>query len=65
MWVAGYGDVGKGVAKAFQLAAAEVVISEVDPICALQARMAGYRVSCMAACWLGSSASRALAAWQA
>ncbi|GAB4823996.1 hypothetical protein N2152v2_011042 [Parachlorella kessleri] len=45
VWVAGYGDVGKGVAKAFQLAAAEVVVSEVDPICALQARMAGYRVA--------------------
>lgn len=46
MFVAGYGDVGKGVAHAFQRAAAEVVVSEVDPICALQARMAGFRVSC-------------------
>lgn len=45
MWVAGYGDVGKGVAQAFQRATAEVVVSEVDPICALQARMAGVRVS--------------------
>lgn len=45
VFVAGYGDVGKGVARAFKEACAEVIVSEVDPICALQARMAGFKVA--------------------
>jgi len=42
--VAGYGDVGKGSAAAMKGAGAHVYIAEVDPICALQACMEGYRV---------------------
>jgi len=42
--VAGYGDVGKGCAQAFRGMGATVVITEIDPICALQASMEGYRV---------------------
>ena len=38
-WVAGYGDVGKGSAAAMKAAGARVTISEIDPICALQATM--------------------------
>ena len=44
-FVAGYGDVGKGSAAAFKAAGARVVVSEVDPICALQATMEGYTVA--------------------
>ncbi len=42
--VAGYGDVGKGCAASLRGQGARVVISEVDPICALQAAMEGYQV---------------------
>ncbi|WP_298139456.1 adenosylhomocysteinase [Acidiferrobacter sp.] len=42
--VAGYGDVGKGCAQAFRGMGATVWVTEIDPICALQAAMEGYRV---------------------
>jgi adenosylhomocysteinase len=42
--VLGYGDVGKGCAQAFRGLGATVCVTEVDPICALQAAMEGYRV---------------------
>lgn len=42
--VCGYGDVGKGCAAALRGMGAQVVVTEVDPICALQAAMEGYRV---------------------
>ncbi|NOZ37075.1 MAG: adenosylhomocysteinase, partial [Gammaproteobacteria bacterium] len=42
--VLGYGDVGKGCAQAFRGMGATVLVTEVDPICALQAAMEGYRV---------------------
>jgi len=42
--VLGYGDVGKGCAQAFRGMGASVWVTEVDPICALQAAMEGYRV---------------------
>lgn len=42
--VLGYGDVGKGCAQAFRGMGATVMVTEVDPICALQAAMEGYRV---------------------
>ena len=42
--VAGYGDVGKGTAASFKGAGAIVAVSEIDPICALQAAMDGYEV---------------------
>jgi adenosylhomocysteinase len=45
--VAGYGDVGKGSAQALRALSAQVWVSEVDPICALQAAMEGYRVVTM------------------
>jgi adenosylhomocysteinase len=45
--VAGYGDVGKGSAQALRALSAQVWITEVDPICALQAAMEGYRVVSM------------------
>jgi adenosylhomocysteinase len=45
--VAGYGDVGKGCAQALRALSAQVWITEVDPICALQAAMEGYRVVTM------------------
>jgi adenosylhomocysteinase len=44
-FVAGYGDVGKGAAEALRGQGARVIISEVDPICALQAAMDGYQVT--------------------
>ena len=43
--VCGYGDVGKGCAEALRGQGARVVITEIDPICALQAAMDGYQVS--------------------
>ncbi|MEY4533084.1 MAG: hypothetical protein RI926_853 [Actinomycetota bacterium] len=43
-FVAGYGDVGKGSAEALRGQGARVIISEIDPICALQAAMDGYQV---------------------
>ena len=42
--VCGYGDVGKGSAETLQNEKAKVLVSEIDPICALQACMAGYKV---------------------
>eukprot|EP00010_Vexillifera_abyssalis_P008496 CAMPEP_0201550514 /NCGR_PEP_ID=MMETSP0173_2-20130828/6862_1 /ASSEMBLY_ACC=CAM_ASM_000268 /TAXON_ID=218659 /ORGANISM="Vexillifera sp., Strain DIVA3 564/2" /LENGTH=487 /DNA_ID=CAMNT_0047960513 /DNA_START=61 /DNA_END=1525 /DNA_ORIENTATION=- len=43
--VCGYGDVGKGCAESLRGQGARVVITEIDPICALQAAMAGYEVN--------------------
>jgi len=43
--VCGYGDVGKGCAEALKSMGAQVVVTEIDPICALQAAMEGYKVS--------------------
>jgi adenosylhomocysteinase len=45
--VAGYGDVGKGCAQALRGMGARVLITEIDPICALQAAMEGYQVVSM------------------
>ena len=45
--VAGYGDVGKGCAKAMRDLGARVLVTEIDPICALQAAMEGYEVTTM------------------
>ena len=45
--VAGYGDVGKGSAQSLKGLGARVVITEIDPICALQAAMEGYEVKTM------------------
>ncbi|MEI6467850.1 MAG: adenosylhomocysteinase [Betaproteobacteria bacterium] len=45
--VAGYGDVGKGSAQALRALSAQVWVTEVDPICALQAAMEGFRVVTM------------------
>ena len=52
--VAGYGDVGKGSAASLRNAGARVLITEIDPICALQAAMEGYEVVTMDhACKIG------------
>lgn len=45
VFIAGYGDVGKGCAEAMSACGANVLISEIDPICALQATMEGYKVT--------------------
>jgi adenosylhomocysteinase len=45
--VAGYGDVGKGSSQALRALSAQVWVTEIDPICALQAAMEGYRVVTM------------------
>ena len=45
--VAGYGDVGKGCAEALSALSAQVWVTEIDPICALQAAMEGYKVVTM------------------
>lgn len=45
VFVAGYGDVGKGCAAAMKAAGARVYVAEIDPICALQATMEGYSVA--------------------
>jgi len=42
--ICGYGDVGKGSAQAMRALSAQVWVTEVDPICALQAAMEGFRV---------------------
>ena len=53
--VLGYGDVGKGCAQAFRGMGATVLVTEIDPICALQAAMEGYRVVNMDdACKIGN-----------
>ncbi|WP_396656692.1 adenosylhomocysteinase [Microbacterium sp.] len=44
-FVVGYGDVGKGAAEALRGQGARVIVSEIDPICALQAAMDGYQVA--------------------
>src|SRR5690606_20845936 len=46
--VAGYGDVDKGTAASLQGAGARVIVTEIDPICALQAAMDGFEVKRMA-----------------
>ena len=46
--VAGYGDVGKGSAESLRSAGCRVIVTEIDPICALQAAMDGYEVKRMA-----------------
>jgi adenosylhomocysteinase len=46
--VAGYGDVGKGCCQSLKAQAARVIVTEIDPICALQAAMEGYEVMTMA-----------------
>lgn len=52
--IAGYGDVGKGTAQSFKGQGAKIIVTEIDPICALQASMEGYRVMKMAdACKIG------------
>jgi adenosylhomocysteinase len=52
--VAGYGDVGKGVCQSMRGQGARVIVTEIDPICALQASMEGYEVMPMnKACALG------------
>ena len=48
--VAGYGDVGKGSAASLQGAGARVIVTEIDPICALQAAMDGFEVKAMDTC---------------
>lgn len=45
--ILGYGNVGKGCAEAFKSQGAQVVVTEIDPICALQAAMSGFRVLTM------------------
>ena len=45
--VAGYGDVGKGSAESLRNAGCRVLVTEIDPICALQAAMDGYEVTTM------------------
>ena len=45
--VAGYGDVGKGSAQSLQAAGARVIVTEIDPICAMQAAMEGFEVKKM------------------
>ena len=52
--VAGYGDVGKGSCQSLRGQCARVIVTEIDPICALQAAMDGYEVMNMdEACTLG------------
>ena len=52
--VCGYGDVGKGSAQSLRSQAARVIVTEIDPICALQAAMEGYEVMTMEkACAIG------------
>ena len=43
--VCGFGDVGKGCAESLRAQGARVVVTEIDPICALQAAMQGYQVA--------------------
>jgi adenosylhomocysteinase len=46
----GYGDVGKGCASAMKAAGARVIVTEIDPICALQALMEGYQILTLEDC---------------
>ncbi len=43
--VCGFGDVGKGSAESLRAQGARVIVTEIDPICALQAAMQGYQVT--------------------
>src|SRR5436305_8656313 len=43
--ICGYGDVGKGCAESLRGQGARVIVTEIDPICALQAAMEGYQVA--------------------
>ncbi|MCA9439675.1 MAG: adenosylhomocysteinase, partial [Candidatus Omnitrophica bacterium] len=45
--VAGYGDVGKGCAQAMKGLGSRVIVTEIDPICALQASMEGFQIMTM------------------
>jgi len=45
--ICGFGDVGKGCATAMRACGARVMVTEIDPICALQACMEGYQVTTM------------------
>jgi adenosylhomocysteinase len=45
--VCGYGDVGKGCARSMRAYGARVIVTEIDPICALQASMEGFEVKCV------------------
>ncbi len=56
--VAGYGDVGKGSAESLRGQGARVVVTEIDPICALQACMAGYEVPAPPLCPNNETCSR-------
>lgn len=56
--VAGYGDVGKGSAQSLRGAGARVLITEIDPICALQAAMDGFRSKAYGRCGEGSGYRR-------
>jgi len=44
-WIGGFGDVGKGSAQSMKAAGARTIVSEIDPICALQACMDGFQVA--------------------
>merc|ERR1712165_330583 len=48
--ICGFGDVGKGCASAMKNCGAKVIVTEIDPICALQASMEGYRVMTLESC---------------
>ena len=62
--VAGYGDVGKGSCQSLRGQAARVIVTEIDPICALQAAMEGYEVMPMdQACKMGDVFVTTTAAW--
>ena len=63
--MAGYGDVGKGCVQALARAGARVLVTEIDPICALQASMEGYQVVTMeeAAPVASTRAPSSLAIW--
>ena len=49
-FIAGFGDVGKGSAASMKAAGARTIVSEIDPICALQATMDGYQVATLEDC---------------
>ena len=49
--VCGYGDVGKGAAESLRGQGARVIVTEIDPICGLQAMMDGYQLATLDTCW--------------
>jgi S-adenosyl-L-homocysteine hydrolase, NAD binding domain len=55
--VCGYGDVGKACAAALKAAGSRVSVTEVDPICAVQAAVEGYEVHSNASCTVHASAA--------